>query len=409
VPTEVAEENHNPEAIVARVAGDALALTTARPAITGATPLVDPLRKLPASPPSELSALKLKDEPDKSAGIYERDDETVRAQQAGDAVNIVLKVAGELAPKFEETIDPAAITGHELVTLLRRGFWGNRVAVIAAVRHALETAAPRTATRMKERQAFREVEDWRSLWKRFEELGDIPAPPAPAPPKPTFDVLGAGWTREEFDTSAAKGPAGTVAQNLEAAVNHSLDLAAIRSVSRGAVQRPAKRSRPGAGGGGGARTRAPEDYLAVLGAVGEYFVYQQLKLLCPGFDLTNWVSRGRERFGFSAGNDTLGYDFSYDDVTGALAGSRVTPRCLIEVKSSAHDGGNAFEMTTNEWEVAQRCHRDPMSGTYVIIRVANLTSKPCVTDVIVAPVELHLDGGLDYTSRDLLIILGAPK
>ncbi|AWM40163.1 hypothetical protein GobsT_13990 [Gemmata obscuriglobus] len=409
VPTEVAEETLNPEAIVGRVARDALALAAPRPTVAGAAQLVDPLRKLSESPPSELSALKLKDEPDKSAGIYERDDEIVRAQQAGDAVNIVLKVAGELAPKFEETIDPAAITGHALVTLLSQGFWGNRVAVIAAVRDALEAAAPRTAARMKERSAFREVEDWRSLWKKFEELGDIPAPPAPAPPKPTFNVLSAGWTREDFETSAAKGPAGTVAQNLEAAVNPALNLAAIRSVSRGAVQRPTKRGRPGAGSGGGARTRVSEDYLAVLGAVGEYFVYQQLKALCPDFDLTNWLSKGRERFGFSAGNDTLGYDFSYDDVTGALAGSRIMPRCLIEVKSSAHDGGSVFEMTTNEWEVAQGCHGDPKSGTYVIIRVANLTSKPCVTDVLVDPVQLHLDGVLDYTSRDLLIILGAPK
>ena len=72
-------------------------------------------------------------------------------------------------------------------------------------------------------------------------------------------------------------------------------------------------------------------------------------------------------------------------------------------------GGSSFEMSMNEWEVARRCHQDSSLGTYVIFRVADLTSKPRLTDVLVDPVGLHLQGVLDYTSRDLLVVLGKAK
>jgi hypothetical protein len=145
----------------------------------------------------------------------------------------------------------------------------------------------------------------------------------------------------------------------------------------------------------------------MLGAVGEYFVYQQLKVLCPDLDVTNWLSRARERFGFDPGDDSLGHDFAFNDVAGILTGRPNGPRCLIEVKSSAHGGGNSFEMSTHEWEIALRCHQEPAFATYVVLRVADVASTPRLTDVLVDPVDLHLQGVLDYASRDLLVVLGA--
>jgi len=198
---------------------------------------------------------------------------------------------------------------------------------------------------MKERQAFRDFDDWRALWKKFEELGEIPAPATPPPAKPTFEVLGSGWTREDFNVAAAAGPAGVLAQRLATAVNPTINLAAMRAVSRAKVQMPPRRQGSGGGSAIGTRKRVPDEYLLMLGATGEYFVYQQLKAICPDFDATNWLSKFKELFGYGSGDDSLGYDFSYNDAAGVLAGKLNGPRCLIEVKSAAHGGAQSFEMS----------------------------------------------------------------
>ena len=405
VPSEVAEDTLSSSAIIARAAQDALTLVEGLTSLQGASVLIEPLEVLAKAAPSAIVVIKLKDEPDKAAVAYERDAEAMRAQQADATVDAVLKVAVALALRHGEQVADSAIRDHELVTLLSQGAWANRVSVLAATRYALEGAVPATASRMKERQAFRDFDDWRTLWKKFEELGEIPVPAAPPPPKPRFDVLGSGWTREEFDASASAGPGGTLAQKLEASVNPTIDVAAMRTILRAKVT--SKRPGSGRGGGGGARQRVPDEYLVMLGAVGEYFVYQQLKVICPDLDITNWLSRARERFGFDRGDDLLGYDFAFNDVRGILTGLPNGPRCHIEVKSSAHGGGNSFEMSTHEWEVALRCHQEPTFGTYVILRVADVASAPRLTDVLVDPVGLHFQGVLDYASRDLLVVVGA--
>lgn len=405
VPADVAEECLSANAIIARVAEDALRLPSALASLQEASVLLEPLRNLASAAPSDVAAIKLKDEPDKAATAYERDDLAVRAQQAAAAVEAFLKIAVALAPKHGEQVEVSKVQDHPLVALLSQGVWANRVSVLAAVRYALESAAPATATRMKDRHAFRDFDEWRVLWKKFEELGDIPTPAVPPQPKPRFDVIGLGWTRDDFSTSTAAGPVGEVAQRLAAAVDPTIDLAAMRAVSRAKVQIALKR--PGSGGGGGTtRKRVPDEYLAMLGVVGEYFAYQQLKVICPDLDVTNWKSKAREAFGYDAGDDSLGYDFAYNDVSGILVGRAISPRCLIEVKSAAHDGGSSFEMSTNEWEVATRCHQDPGWGTYVILRVFDVASKPRLSDILVNPVQLHLDGILDYASRDLLVVIG---
>ena len=80
--------------------------------------------------------------------------------------------------------------------------------------------------------------------------------------------------------------------------------------------------------------------------------------------------------------------------------------CLLEVKSTSQEGANAFEMTTNEWETAIRCHAGVEPAVYVIIRVVRTALQPQIMDILVDPVQLHLDGVLDYSSRDLLVAVG---
>jgi len=285
--------------------------------------------------------------------------------------------------------------------------WANRVSVLAAIRYALESAAPATAARMKDRQAFRDFDDWRTLWEKFEELGEIPKPVMPPPAKPKFNILGLGWTEDEFSASAAAGPTGQLAQRLQESVDPALDLVALRGISREQVQSRVRPFRPGGGGGSGTKKRVPDEYLRMLGAVGEHFVYQQIKVLFPDFDVTNWRSRAKEVFGYVEGDDSLGYDFEYHDVDGKLTGKLAPPRCLIEVKSAAQDCGHSFEMTTNEWETAIQSHNSE-SAVYLIIRVAGTALQPHLVDILVDPVDLHLRGVLDYSSRDLLVAVGRP-
>ena len=408
VPSDVAEAPLSPNEIIARSARDILQTATAVPELQAVSMLLDPLQDLVKAAPTETASIKLKDEPDKAATIYEKDDETVRTQQAVMAVDTVLKVAGALAAKHDESLDDGSVRNETHVVLLSKGTWANRVSVLAAVRYVLEKATPITASRMKERQSFRDLDDWRTLWRKFEELGEIPKPVAPPPPKLRFDVLGSSWTQEEYGNSAAAGPTGELARLLLDAVDLNLDLASLRDKHRAKVQ--ARMRRPGAGGGGaGTRKRPPDEYLRMLGAVGEYFVFNQMKAVLPYWDVTSWRSKAREVFGYGEGNDNLGYDFECLDVGGKLTGKLNTPRCLIEVKSATSEHGDTFEMSTNEWEVALECHIGRRNAVYMIIRVGGTASdKPQIVDVLVDPVDLHLQGVLDYSSRDLLITLGKP-
>jgi hypothetical protein len=411
VPADLAEEDLPAAVIIRRASRDAVGCAGEDlSAHEAARVLLEPFRHLITSGLSEVSSIKLRDEPDKAATIYERDDAGTRTQQAITTVDDVVKVAAELATKHGEELKAGAIRDHPLVALLGQGMWANRVSVLATVRYALEGLAPATSGRMKDRQAFRDFDDWRDLWRKFEELGNVPAPAAMPGAKPIFTVAGTRWTQEEFTTSAVHGAAGAVAQRLAASVNPTIDLAAMRAVTRAKVQVPGATTGSGTGHGAGARKRPPDEYLAMLGAAGEYFVFEQLRVACRDFDVMNWLSKAREAFGYGPGDDSLGYDFAYDDAGGLLVGpAALSRRCLIEVKSSAQGGGDSFEMSMNEWEVARRCHQDSNFGTYAILRVSDLTSSPRLTDVLVDPVGLHLQGVLDYTSRDLLVAIGKVK
>jgi hypothetical protein len=406
VPDDVVELPLEPGVVMRRVASDALKLMGDSQVIGELPIFVEPLRELSMVAPTDVGALKLKDEPDKAATIYEVNDEATREQHAVAAVEAILKVANVLASKCGESLDTEAARCHPLVTLLSTGPLANRISVLAAVRYALEATVPRTAARMKDRQAFRDVDDWRTLWGKFEELGEIPSPVAPIPTKPTFEVLGTGWTEDEFAESAAQGPSGELVQRLEECVSPNLDLAAVRESNRDKLSVTDKRSRSRGGSGSGSGRRPPEALLKMLGAVGEHFVFQQMRRLLGDFDLTNWKSRAKEIFGYGEGDDSLGYDFEYYDMQGVLAGNALVPRCLIEVKSTAQDGTDTFEMSTNEWETAIRCHAGGEQAVYVILRVIRTATRPKLLDILVDPIHLHLNGVLDYSSRDLLVTVG---
>lgn len=406
-PDHVAEADLDAPFVISNAARSVAQIGATLPEVLGEPLLSEALQTVIESAPTEVASIKLKSENDKAATIYERDDPTRRQQQAASAVDAVVKVAGPLAGKNGEALDESSIRNDELVSLLCQGVWANRVSVLAAVRYALERATPKTASRMKERQAFRDFDDWRALWGKFDELGEIPRPPAPSPPKPRFDVLGSGWTEDDFDASAAEGPGGEVARRLEEAVIPELDLAALRDLRRNKVEAKIKRPRRGTGGKGIKKKRVPDKYLSILGAVGEYFAYQQFKVLCPDFDIAAWRSTGREFFGYDPGDDSLGYDFEYWDVAGKLTGKAESPRCLIEVKSAAHDCGDSFDMSINEWEIARSCHEQPENGIYIVARVANVALAPHVVDLLVDPMDLHLKGLLDFSSRDLLVVVGS--
>lgn len=146
----------------------------------------------------------------------------------------------------------------------------------------------------------------------------------------------------------------------------------------------------------------------MLGAVGEHFVYQQVKAICPDFDATNWRSKAKEVFHYGEGDDDLGFDFEYNDAGGKLTGRPGVSRCLIEVKSNAGECAESFEMSTHEWERAQKCHDGRENAIYLIVRVAGVASKPAIVDLLVDPIDMHLRGLLDYSSRDLLVIVGEP-
>jgi Protein NO VEIN, C-terminal len=203
--------------------------------------------------------------------------------------------------------------------------------------------------------------------------------------------------------------AGKLAVTFRLIAGAGLDNEGVTNVPRERLPVRVEKSRAGGSAGSGTRKRAPEAYLKMIGALGEHFVFQQLKELFADFDLTNWRSKAKESFGYGEGDDALGYDFEYYDMNGVLTGDASVHRCLIEVKSTTQEGTDVFEMTTNEWETAIRCHAGGEKAIYAIIRVVRTASQPQITDILVDPVQLHLDGVLDYSSRELLVAVGKAR
>src|SRR5262249_51045417 len=105
VPQDVAEENFPPAAIIAPAAGGPAECAGEQlEAQEAAGVLLEPLRNLGTAVLSEVASIKLKDEPDKAATVYQRDEAAARAQQAAATVDDVVRVAAALALKHGEEL-----------------------------------------------------------------------------------------------------------------------------------------------------------------------------------------------------------------------------------------------------------------------------------------------------------------
>ena len=406
VPNAIRHCNASEQQVISQVVEDGLALQESVGIEEKLPAVVEALWNLLDNPPSSVDLIELKREPTRSALVYQHDVLEDRSTQSRADVRMVLKVAIALASRFGEELCETAIQSDELVKLFSEGWWANRISVLAALRYAMEVQAPKTADRMKSQRAFRDVDDWQSLWRKFSELGDPPRTESPPPAKPRFNLLGHAMTEDEFLREASSGSDGLIAKTVADAVVLDLDLAGLRDRSRSqvgpSIRTKSKRKRRG----GGPKTPKGESELKILGAIGERYVYQQFRVILPNFDAHNWKSRSREQFGYATGDDSLGYDFEYRDSDGILTGRDDSPMCRIEVKATTGDGANAFDMSTNEWDVAYECHNNDEAELYIVVRVASVAQQPTIADVLVDPVDLRQQGVLDYSSRNLLVVVG---
>jgi hypothetical protein len=143
-----------------------------------------------------------------------------------------------------------------------------------------------------------------------------------------------------------------------------------------------------------------------LTAAGEAFVYELFRLELSGFDEMAWRSCNRNAYGLEGdGNDSLGYDFSYQDIENRLAGRSDRPLCCIEVKSSSGDGSEPFQITDNEWERARECHQTAGS-VYIIVPVAHVRDDPRIADVIIDPFGLYRAGQVGVVMQDMWVYVG---
>lgn len=407
VPESVQHQVRVESEIISCAANDTLACESVTLLREQLSAVISAVEQVATNPPSNVSLIELKREPTRAAQIYQHESQDCRASRAASDAKTVLKVATSLATHLGEELDRPGIDAHPLVSALRDGWWANRVLVLAALRFALEVHAPKTASRMKEARAFRDIDDWQSLWRKFNELGDPPKPVTPAPPKRNLDLLGHSLTEDDFFREAGGGSDGLIAKAVDGSVISDFDLSALRGRSRTIVTPISRNGRRGRKGS--PRTPSPrnENELTILGTIGERFVYQQFRAILSNFDAHNWLSKSREHFGYPTGNDSLGYDFEYFDTEGKLTGSSKELLCKIEVKSTTGDGTNPFEMSTNEWDVAYDCHNSDEAELYVIVRVANVATQPIVSDLLLDPVDLRQQGVLDYSSRNLLVVVGS--
>jgi hypothetical protein len=400
-PTDVREGPLDETPAIAAAARHALSIADAKPA--GASILVD-VRALLASLANQQQAsikdIQLAKERAREAAVY-LDSPDVRAAQAQQTMNGILVVAKELALKLGELLDSEKVEVDTRVAFLSGGWWANRYSVLAALSRAIFEFAPKTAERMREKKAFFDLENWRALWVKFEELG---APPSDAlqQPQPELILFGLTLAPNDFAQRAAE-----IATRMDENAGGILDLTALHTCDRNSAQLPQPRKRGRRGGGGGGRRTSNEER-EIIGAMGEWFVYRQLRSQFDDFDSMAWCSKAKHLFGLgNDGDDGLGYDFKYRDSTGRLTGRTESPVCLIEVKATTGDGSQPFEMSANEWDVAQQCHNDPSSGLYVIIRVVQITTSPRIADVLIDPLRLYAMGHLTYAKTDLLIYVGS--
>ena len=162
--------------------------------------------------------------------------------------------------------------------------------------------------------------------------------------------------------------------------------------------RPVPATGPGVEVAAGVSSSGNQEFAREIGHLGELFAFRALQELLPGFDEDCWVSSSRTLLGLRDGDDTLGYDFAYMDVTGQLCGEsgRV---CLIDVKANAGAMSTRFSVSGNEWDIAEACSQSD-DRAFVILRVFDVGSgQPQVGELLADPVGLALDGALQLSPK----------
>lgn len=391
--------------LVARRAHEIFTKLANRPAIAI---LADRVAALAAAKPEEhakhlddLGTLREKE-------IYRRDPEVIRSHHAKEERDNLLRVAVPLATSSGETLDPLAVVADQRIAAFSDGWWANRWAVLVSLQRVIDAAAPKTARALSDERAFRDHMDWRLLWTKFPQLGPVAAATAAQKPPPRrIPLFGNDEPADTLEDDLRAGSAGKIGEAMERLVSSSLDLAALGTGVRATLvdssSDGARGTKGGKGGGGGAEARADRE---LNGLLGEIFVYEQFRRLLDDFDEYAWKSENRTNYGFSAGQDGLGYDFLYIDRAGKLTGSPGL-ECRIEVKATSGDGSAPFPMTTPEWDSAQACHYSGGKSCFLIVRVADVRTAPRIVDIIRDPFALWKARNLTISARDLWVRVAA--
>ena len=338
------------------------------------------------------------------ADTYERDDEGTRVVNASIALDNLLRVGSALAILNGEPFERLRERGR--VPVFEFGFWANARAALAALRAEMAQIAPLTAAGLAKKGAFDNAQlDPTDLWRKFPQLGRV-SPGTAVKPVRRVLVLDYDPPIDGLERDLSLGSAGEAGKKLQAAVFDALDLKALAQVERSTVtlsQKGARAPSRGAGGNWNGGTFADAEW---IGLIGEAFVYEQLRQVLSGFGPNAWVSTNAAKYGIHAhGDDRLGRDFDFNDVQRAMVGPGDPTRCYIEVKSTTQTATGAFPMTAGEWRCAEACHRD-RNATYIIVRVADVRSRPRIADIVVDPFGLYVNGRLGLDNDSFLVDVG---
>jgi len=358
-----------------------------------------------------LRTVNLDDAPARDIRIYRDEDkyEEKRRRDAQARFDGLIVVASALVKQLNEQIMAEDVSSDPRVSLLLQGWWANSFTVIWAMQRVFQAKVPKAAQRMSDERVFRDPAPANELLARFNELAGVGGVEPAPPPKQIITIFGRGLTEDTAAIDLLRGSVGEIGEQLkEKAGLHPFDPNLGKGV-REKIVLPSGKARPGGGGGRGDSTQASKKDRELAGLLGEAFVYEYFRTNLPGFDEMAWRSCNRNAYGLEGpGDDSLGFDFSYQDNENRLAGRQDRPLCYIEVKATSGEGSEPFPMTVNEWEKARYCHQTADS-VYIILRVSHVRVNPMITDVIIDPFGLYGAGQVGVVSRDMWVYVGAPQ
>lgn len=350
--------------------------------------------------------IKLEDPPDRDVQEYRDFEDAERARRAQERLAALIEVSTAVAAHLGELLDPHLINNDSRVQLLTKGYWANRLCLVPAFQAILVKAAPATHEHLSEAGIFRSP---LSLNEVLALLPGIVRREEESEKKPVkkLRILGADLAEADAEADIGKGVLGTLGQKIRECAQND-PFAFDTADTRGPVIIQPKQ-RQGRRGASGRSTRETEREKALYGQLGEIFVYELLKARAvPGFDEAAWQSANRCQYlGEGRGDDSLGYDFSFNEESGVLSG-RAGVLCLIEVKSSSGDADGPFQMSENEWTRAIEAHQSGKEQ-YVILRIARVNEVPSLADIIRDPYGLRKESKLQLVAGDFRVHTGTQQ